>query len=328
MHKVFVTRPVAQSALNMLTDHLGADAIDVYETDEIIPRDKLLDRVQGAEGVFALLTDKVDAELLEAAGPQLKIVANMAVGYDNVKVPDCTDRGVCVTNTPDVLTETTADIAWGLMIAAARRFAESERFLRNGDWKEWSPTLLCGVDVHDRTLGILGMGRIGQAVARRASGFGMRVLYHNRSRLSDSEEKALNAEYVDFPTLLGEADILSVHCPLTPDTKHILSTNEFKAMKTSAVLVNTARGPVVDEAALAQSLKQGDLFAAGLDVFEQEPTVHPDLLGLDNVVLLPHLGSATIATRAKMAETAAKNLVAYLTGNAPPNCVNPEVIPQ
>ncbi|MBI1318224.1 MAG: D-glycerate dehydrogenase [Candidatus Hydrogenedens sp.] len=326
MARILVTRPVAEPALEMLRNAFGADAIDLYEEDAIIPREELLRRVAGKDGVFALLSEKVDAEFLEAAGPGLRIVANMAVGYDNITVPECSQRGVAVTNTPDVLTETTADLAWGLIIGASRRFAEAERFLRNGEWKEWSPTLLCGVDVYGKTLGILGMGRIGQAVARRATGFGMRVIYHNRSRLPEDTERALNAERVDLPTLLAESDILSVHCPLGDATHGILGAEAFKAMKPTAVLVNTSRGPVVDETALAEALLAKEIFAAGLDVFEREPSVHARLLECDNVVLLPHLGSATYATRQRMAETAAANLVAFFSGKRPPNCVNPEVL--
>jgi len=326
MSRILVTRPVAEPALDLLRAAFGADAIDLYEQDNVIPREELLCRIASKEGVFTLLSERVDAEFLDAAGPSLRIVANMAVGYDNIDVPLCTSRGVAVTNTPDVLTETTADIAFGLMIAAARRFAESERFLRNGEWKEWSPTLLCGMDVNGRTLGILGMGRIGQAVARRAAGFGMRVLYHNRTRLPEDAECALNATWVAFPELLAESDFISVHCPLREETRGILGAEEFRAMKKSAVLVNTSRGPVVDEAALAEALHAREIFAAGLDVFEREPAVNARLLECDNVVLLPHLGSATYATRQRMAETAARNIVEYLNGRTPPNCLNPEVL--
>lgn len=326
MSRIFVARQLPGEAIPRLKAAFGEANVDVYDSESTIPRNILLERVRGVDAILSLLTERIDAELLDTAGPQLRIVANMAVGYDNISVPACTQRRVAATNTPDVLTETTADLAFGLIIAASRRFAEGERFLRGGQWKEWTPTLLCGVDVYGKTLGIYGMGRIGQAVARRARGFGMRVLYTNRNRLPEEIERDLNASWVDKTTLLAESDIVSIHCPYSPDTRHAFSTAEFAAMKPTAVLVNTSRGPVVDEPALAAALRDRVLFSAGLDVFEHEPTVHPDLLALENVVLIPHLGSATYATRARMAETAAANIIALLQGGTPPNCLNPDVL--
>ncbi len=328
MPRILVTRRVPGNSLPCLIETFGEQALDVYDSESAIPREEFLRRAQGAEAILAILSERIDAEFLDAAGPQLRVVANMAVGYDNIDVPECTRRGVAVTNTPDVLTETTADLAFGLIIAAARRFAESERYVRYGQWTEWTPSLLCGMDIHGKTLGIYGMGRIGQAVARRARGFGMSVLYCNRNPVIPELERELSATFVPKDRLLAECDFISIHSPLTPDTRHAFSTAEFQSMKRTAILVNTSRGPVVDEAALAAALKSELLFAAGLDVFEHEPQIDPALLACDNVVLLPHLGSATYATRARMAETAAANIIALLTGQTPPNCLNPEVLQQ
>jgi len=320
--KVLVTRKIPENALDDLVAVFGKEAVDHWSSDDPIPREALLERAAGKEGVFALLTERIDGDFLDAAGPRLRIVANMAVGYDNVDVAAATARNVYITNTPGVLTETTADLAFALILGAARRLGEAERFVRAGKWHTWSPTLLLGVDVYDQTLGIFGMGRIGQAVARRAQGFGMKILYHNRNRLPAACEAELNATHVPFETLLRESDVLSVHCPLTDDTRHRFGADEFAAMKPTAVFVNTTRGPVVDEAALAQALAAGTVFAAGLDVFEEEPAIHPGLLACENALLIPHLGSASQATRARMAAMAAANIIACLRGEAPPNAVN------
>lgn len=324
--RVFVTREVPGDALPLLQAEPVISEVAVYRGEGPIPRDELLLSVRGVDAVLSILTERIDAELLDAAGPQLKIVANMAVGYDNISVPDATSRRIPISNTPGVLTETTADLAFALIMAAARRFSDSERFLRAGEWKYWSPSLLLGADVHGKTLGIFGMGRIGQAVARRARGFDMRVLYHNRTRLDAAQEAALGAEYVDKAALLSESDIVSVHCPLSAETRGAFGAAEFKAMKRTAVFVNTARGPIVVEQALADALRTGEIFAAGIDVFEEEPTINADLLRCENAVLLPHVGSATFETRGKMAEVAARNIIARLRGERPPNCVNPEVL--
>lgn len=326
MARVFVTRTIPQEGLDQLRNALGENEVAVFPHDRIINRAEVLEGVPGVEAILSILTDPIDAEVMDAAGPQLRVIANYAVGFNNIDVQAATSRGIAVTNTPGVLTETTADIAWALLMAAARRIAESERYLRAGKWEGWGPQQFLGVDVHGATLGIYGMGRIGQAVARRGKGFGMRVLYTSRSPIEPNVESELGAERVDKDTLLAESDFLSIHCPLTDETRGGFGAAEFKAMKSRAVLINTSRGPVVDEAALAHALQHGDLFGAGLDVFEKEPLVHPDILQCENAVLIPHLGSASFATRRRMAEMTAENILAVLNGETPPNCVNPQVL--
>lgn len=325
MPRVFVTRPIPEAGLSLLREAFG-DALFVSPNDRPITRSELLQRVVGVEGLLPILTDTIDDEVLAAAGPQLRVVANYAVGYNNVDVAAATRRGIVVTNTPGVLTETTADMAWTLLMAAARRITESEQYLREGRWESWGPQLFLGVDIHRQTLGIFGMGRIGCAMAQRARGFDMRVLYCDAVRLAPERETELGVTYVDKTALLAESDFISIHCPLLPETRHAFGAAEFVQMKPTAVLVNTARGPVVDEAALAEALSSGRIFSAGLDVYENEPTIHPALLKCENVVLVPHLGSATRATRARMAEMAAQNLIAVLQGREVPNCVNPEAL--
>jgi glyoxylate reductase len=317
---VLVTRRLPAPVLRRLAE---ACELDVWDGDGAIPRAELLARAAGRAGMVALLTDRVDAELLDAAGPGLRVVANYAVGYDNVDLDACTARGVLVTNTPDVNTEATADLAWALLLAAARRVAEGDRFLRTGRPWIWGPEMLLGADVGGKTLGVVGLGRIGRAVARRAGGFGMRVLYSSGHRLAAAEEAALGVAWRDLDGLLAEADLVSVHAALTPATHHLIGAAQLRRMRPTAVLVNTARGPLVDEAALARALRDGQLAAAGLDVYEREPEIHPDLLGLDNVTLLPHLGSATVETRTAMGMVAAGNLLAALAGERPPNLLNP-----
>ena len=326
MPKVFVTRPIPQTGLQLLVDAFGKASVTVSPHDRVITREELLAGVKGVDGLLPILTDTVDAAVMNAAGPQLKIIANFAVGYDNIDVAAATKRNIAVTNTPGVLTDTTADLAWAILMCVARRISESERCLRAGKWAGWGPQFMLGVDVHGKTLGIFGMGRIGRAVARRAAGFGMRIIYHDSARLEEAAEKHLNATYVAKETLVTESDFISIHVPLLPETTHAFGAAEFKAMKKTACLINTSRGPIVDEAALASALKAGEIFAAGLDVYEQEPKVHPALLECENAVLVPHLGSASRDTRGKMAEIAAGNIVALLKGETPPNCVNPEVL--
>jgi len=299
--------------------------VTLYDGEGAMPRDQLLDQVRDKVGAVTLLTDKVDDEFLDAAGPQLVIVANYAVGFDNIDVPALTRRGVMASNTPDVLTETTADTAWALMMAAARRIPEGDRFLRTGQGWVWGPMMMLGQDVHGRTLGIVGFGRIGHAMARRARGFGMRVIYHDVYRPSPELERELGAEYRELDDLLQEADFITLHTNLTEETRHLNDEERLKRMKPTAVLVNTSRGPVIDEAALARALRDGEIFAAGLDVFEKEPEVHPDLLKLENAVIIPHLGSATVDTRIAMGLLAADNLIAALEGGKPPTLLNPEV---
>ncbi len=266
----------------------------------------------------------MDAPVFEA-GITLQVVANVAVGYDNIDVQAATQRGIVVTNTPDVVTEATADLTWGLLLGIARRLPEGDRYIRTGAWRQWQFMFLLGRDVYDRTLGIVGMGRIGQAVARRARGFGMRVLYYNRQRLDASVETALGATWVDFPILLQQADFVSLHVPLTADTTHLIGETELRMMQPIAYLINTARGPVVDEPVLGRALEEGWIAGAALDVFEHEPQVTQALMGLDNVVLVPHIGSASVATRTKMEFIAAQNLLAGLRGERPAHVVNPEV---
>lgn len=319
---VLVTRALVPEAMRALD---GRCELDLYEgPPEAIPRDELLRRAAGKDGLLTLLTERVDAELLDAAGPQLKIVANHAVGFDNIDLPACTERGVLVTNTPDVLTEATADLAWALILASVRRVAEGDRFLRSRRAWVWGPGMMHGHDMSTKTLGIAGCGRIGSAVARRATGFGMRLIYHDPVRLPSEVEQALGLGWVEFDTLLAESDIISIHAPLTPGTRHLFSTDAFAKMKPTAVLVNTARGPIVDEPALAEALRSGQIFAAGLDVYEREPAVEEALLDLDNVTLLPHLGSATIETRTAMGLLAVDNLLAGITDQRPPSLLNPE----
>jgi glyoxylate/hydroxypyruvate/2-ketogluconate reductase len=318
--RVLVARQVFAETVARLRGHF-----EVSTNDEPVdwPRDELIRRLQGHQGVFVAATEPIDATLV-AACPDLRAVCSMAVGYNNIDVAACAARGIVVTNAPDVLTETTADFGFALMMAAARRLTESEHFLRAGHWKRWSHDFFCGADVHGATLGILGMGRIGQAIARRgALGFGMRVLYHKRSRLAPEQEAPLAARWVDKDTLLAEADHLVLVVPYSAASHHAIGARELARMKPTATLTNVARGGVVDDAALAQALVERRLAAAALDVFEGEPGVHPGLLEAPNVVLTPHIASATVATRMKMATLAADNLIAILSGGAPLTPVRP-----
>jgi glyoxylate reductase len=298
--------------------------VTVHENAFGIPRDELLKVVDGRDAIITMLTESVDAEFLTAAGPQLKIVANHAVGFDNIQLDACTAAGVLATNTPEVLTETTADTAFALLMAAARRVGEGERFLRRGEPWIWGPLMMLGQDIHHKVMGIVGFGRIGQAVARRARGFGMKVVYSDAIELPVEVTAPLEAERLELSELLALADFVSIHTNLTPDTRHMFGTPQFQAMKETAVLVNTSRGPVIDEAALADALETGQIFAAGLDVFEHEPEVTEKLLRLENVVVIPHLGSATFDTRDAMGALAVENVFAALDGRRPPNLLNPE----
>ncbi len=314
--KVLVTREIPEAGLCPLRN------FDLTVLSEAPPdRDELLEAARGAVGVLSNVTEGIDAEFMDAAGDGLKVIANMAVGYDNVDVEAAKERGIAVTNTPGVLDETTADTAFMLLLAAARRLGESERTLRAGNWEWWGPKLFVGVDVWGKKLGIVGMGRIGQAVARRGKGFGMEILYHNRSRKEEAE-KELDARHVELDELLSTADFVSIHTPLTDETQHLIGARELDKMKATAVLVNTSRGPVVDEEALADALADGHIFAAGLDVYENEPRVHPKLLELENAVLAPHIGSGSAETRDRMAVLAAENIVAVLSGEEPKTPVN------
>jgi glyoxylate reductase len=314
--KVLVTREIPEAGLEPL------EGLDVTVLSELPPgRDELLEAARGVDGVLSTLTEQIDAGFMDAAGDRLKVIANMAVGYDNVDLEAANGRGIVVTNTPEVLNETTADTAFMLMLAAARRLGEGERIVRSGRWEAWGPKMLLGPDVWGKRLGVLGFGRIGQAVARRAKGFGMEICYWSRSRKEEAEEE-LGARYLELDELFGTCDFLSIHTSLTEETTHLIGAEEFEKMKPEAVLVNTSRGPVVDEEALAGALEDERIFAAGLDVYEEEPKVHPKLLELENVVLAPHIGSASIETRNKMAVTAGEDLRAVLRGEQPKNPVN------
>ena len=313
---------VARAAFPDIVDRLRAH-FDVEDNpaDRIYTKPELIDRLKGKAGAFITGSERIDAEVLDA-NPQLR-----AVGYNNIDIDACTARGVVATNTPDVLTETTADFGFALMMAAARRIAESEHYLRRGEWTKWAYDMFAGSDVHGATLGILGMGRIGQAIARRgALGFGMKGIYHNRSRLAPEQEAPLSARYVSKEELLREADHLVLVVPYSAASHHAIGAAELAQMKRSATLTNIARGGVVDDAALAVALREQRIAAAGLDVFEGEPKVHPDLLSVPNVVLTPHIASASVATRHAMAGLAVDNLIAALTGGVPPTPVNPQVL--
>ncbi|MGQ1838240.1 2-hydroxyacid dehydrogenase [Kocuria turfanensis] len=315
MSRVVVTGRVPDAAIEKLR---AEHEVDAWPGPESIDREELLRRVAGADAVVSLLTERIDAELLDAAGPQLKVVANVAVGYDNIDVPACTERGVVATNTPGVLTEATADIALGLILMATRRLGEGERLIRSGQAWKWGMFFLLGSSLQGKTLGVVGMGGIGQATARRARAFGMEIVYQSRREIDPAIAAELGARRVDLEELLAVSDVVSLHCPYGPATHHLIGAEQLAAMKDSAYLVNTARGPIVDEAALASALREGRIAGAGLDVFEHEPQVHPELLELDNVVLVPHLGSATVETRTAMAVLAADNVLAVLGGQRPP----------
>jgi glyoxylate reductase len=320
--RVYVTRQVPQAGIDMLRE---ACEVEVWEGELPVPREILMETVSHIDGLYCLLTERVDAELLDAA-PRLRVVSNMAVGYNNIDVEACTVRGIPVGNTPGVLTGTTADCAFALLMAAARRIVEGADYVRAGKWKTWGPMLLMGSDVHGATLGIVGFGRIGQAVARRAQGFDMRVLYHD-TYVAEADP-ALGATGVDLDTLLAESDFVSLHVPLTEETYHLIGREELRQCKPTAVLVNTSRGEVVDPDALYQALHEGQIAYAALDVTEPEPLpADHRLLSLPNCIVVPHIASASVATRTKMAVMAAENLLAGLKGERLPNCVNPEVQP-
>jgi len=316
--KALISRALPEEALAIA--RTAAD-LEIWPGEVPPPREALLEIVADCDGLLCLLTDRVDFALLDRA-PRLRVVSQMAVGYDNIDIAACTSRGIRVGNTPGVLTETTADLAFALLMAAARRVTEAERYLRSGSWQTWSPMLLTGPDIHHATLGIVGLGRIGYEMARRARGFEMRILYTNRTR-NEAAERDFGAERVNLDTLLRESDFVSIHTPLSPETRHLIGAPELAKMKPTAVFVNTARGPVVDQRALYEALRDREIAAAGIDVFEVEPLPMDDpLLTLDNVVLLPHIGSASIATRTKMAVLAANNLVSGLKGEPLPHPVN------
>jgi glyoxylate reductase len=319
--KVFVTRLIPDKGLEMVRDFCE---VDLWQEEMPPGREEILKRVRGIDGLLCLLTDKIDGEVMDAAGAQLKVISNHAVGFDNIDVPAAIARKIPVGNTPNVLTDATADFAFALMMAAGRRLLEADRYIRDGHWKTWGPMILLGAEMKGATLGLVGFGRIGKAMAQRAMGFDMRVIYYDpNERDSVAEVKATR---VDFETLLHESDFISLHTPLTADTRHMIDSDALSRMKPNAVLVNTSRGPVVDMDALYEALKEHRIFAAGLDVTEPEPLPldHP-LYTLDNAIIAPHIASAGTATRDKMSWMAAQNLIAGLKGERLPNCVNPQV---
>ena len=318
--KVFVTRVILDKGLDLVKEFCDVD----LWTEELPPaREVVLERVKGVQGILSLLTDKMDPLVMDAAGPGLKVISNYAVGYDNIDVPAATQRGIAVGNTPGVLTDATADLSFALLMAAARRVVEGMNYVKAGHWKTWGPSLLLGSDLAGATLGIIGYGRIGRAVAKRATGFDMKIIYYDPTIPPGSD---VPGRHIDLDTLLRESDFVSVHTPLTPETRHMLNRDAFARMKRSAVLVNTARGPVVDPDALYEALRDGQIFAAGLDVTEPEPIpMDSPLLTLDNLIIVPHIASASIRTREQMAVMAAQNLIAGLKGEKLPNCVNPGI---
>ena len=319
---VYITRRVPQPGIDMVVE--AATTVDVNPHDRVLTRDELLAGVQGRDAVLCLLTDTIDGEVFDAAAG-CKIFANYAVGYNNIDVAAATERGIAVSNTPGVLTDATADLTWTLLMSTARRIVEGDQFTRAGKYEGWAPMMFLGGDISGRTLGIIGAGRIGTAVALRSRGFRMRVLYHDRMQ-NEAIEQAVGAQRVELDALLAESDFVCVHVSLDEATHHLIGTRELGLMKPTAYLVNTSRGPVIDEIALVEALKAGEIAGAGLDVFEDEPALKPGLAELPNTVIPPHLGSATIGTRTKMATLAASNVVAMLRGETPPNIVNPEVL--
>jgi glyoxylate reductase len=320
--KVFVSRRIPSVGIEKLR---RSCEVRLWDSDEVIPRAELLRQIADVEGLLCLLTEKIDAELLDHA-PHLKVVANMAVGFDNLDVPELTRRGIVGTNTPGVLTETTADFTWALLLAAARRIPEAERYVKEGRWKTWGPLLLLGQDVHHATIGIIGMGRIGQEVAKRARGFDMTILYYDVYRREDLERQ-LGYRYVDLDMLLRESDFVTVHVDLNERTRRMINAEALAKMKRTAILVNAARGPIVDSQALYEALKNGTIQAAALDVTDPEPIpLDSPLLTLDNCLIVPHIASASVKTRNAMAELAADNILAVLSGQRPPTPVNPEVL--
>jgi len=318
---VLVTKRIYPQAIAYLKEHAE---VDYEETDDGMPADELARRIRGKQAVVSQLMDKFPDQVL-ATLDGIRVIANVAVGYDNIDVPAATRHGILVTHTPDVLTDTTADFAFTLLLAAARRVVEGHHFVHSGQWTKWRVDLLVGQDVHHRTLGIFGMGRIGQAVARRATGFSMRIIYHDIRRAPEAVEKQLGLEFATAEQVLRESDFVSLHVPLTSETRHLIGARELSMMKPTAILVNSSRGPVVDEPALAEALDRRVIAGAGIDVFEHEPQVDPALLKLENAVLAPHIASASVDTRIKMSMMAAENAVAAIEGRRPPNLLNPEL---
>ncbi len=320
--KVMVTGNISPEVMALIKEE---HQVEANTEDKPMERDRLLQSVGDKDGLLCMITDKIDEELLDRA-PQLKMIANYGVGFNNIDIRVATNRGIPVSNTPGVLTDATADLTFALILAIARRVVEGDRRTREGKFRFWAPSLFLGGEVSGKILGIVGLGRIGKAVARRASGFDMKIFYHNRHQLEQSEEKDLNAAYVSLETLITESDFISLHVPLSEQTHHLIGREELNRMKPTAYLINTSRGPVVDEQALLDALQKKEIAGAGLDVYENEPKLIPGIKALDKVILLPHVGSATVETRKKMAMLAARNLLAGLRGEIPPNCLNCETI--
>lgn len=320
---VFVTRRLPPAAMEALEAHFE---ITCNPHDRVLTRAELLEGVRDRDALLPLLTDRIDAEVMDAAGPRLRMIANYAVGFNNIDLAAASERRIAVSNTPGVLTDTTADLAMALVLGVARRLVEADVYTRAGKFEGWGPLLYCGADVHGKTLGIIGFGRIGFALAKRAAGFDMNILYSGRKRAEPELEDLVGARYVSKEELLRDSDFISVHVPLTPDTRHFLGAAEFALMKPSAFVINTARGEIIHEAALVESLQKKRIAGAGLDVFEGEPAIHPGLFAMNNVILLPHIGSASTETRTRMGLMDCENLKAFFEGRVPPNCLNPEVL--
>ena len=321
--KVLLTRKIPQPAIDFILEN--EIDLEINTEDRVLSHAEIKEKVKGKDGLICLLTDPIDAEIMESAGPQLKVIANYAVGYNNIDVKEASKRKIPVTNTPGVLTETTADLAFSLLLSIARRIVESDKYTREGKFKGWGPMLHLGNDIYEKTLGIVGCGRIGAAVARRAAkGFNMRVLYNNTKHLPELEEE-LGIEFASLEEILKQSDYVSLHVPLTPKTKHLIGEKELALMKPTAILVNTSRGPVIVEKALVKALKEKTIAGAALDVYEFEPELSPGLKDLDNVIVTAHIGTGTIDTRTKMGMMVGENLIAALQAKQPPNCVNPEV---
>ncbi|GAC1396652.1 MAG: D-glycerate dehydrogenase [Chloroflexota bacterium] len=320
---VYVTRVIPQPGIDLLRKQAH---VDVNESDNPLDQNELREKASKYDALVTLLTDRIDHQVLQAGKGSLKIVANVAVGYDNIDVTAATNSGILVSNTPGVLTDTTADFAFALLMGIARRLAEAQTFLRSGKYEGWGIMSMLGQDIHGATLGLVGFGRIGQAVAKRAAGFGMRVLYYDPVIEADSVPTELGATRVDLESLLRDSDFVSVHTPLSEETRHLIGQHEFEIMKPTACLINTSRGPVIHEAELATALRDGTIWGAALDVFENEPTVDPGLLDLDNVLITPHIASASVATRTRMATMAAENVLAVFSGQRPPTAINLEVL--
>ncbi|HOQ81911.1 MAG TPA: D-glycerate dehydrogenase [bacterium] len=319
-HSVFITR-VVPGAIDLLERYCD---VEVNTEDRVLSKEELIERVKGKNAVLCLLTDSIDDDVFEAAGPQCKIFANYAVGYNNIDVVSATKRKIIITNTPGVLNDATADLAWALLFSVARRIVEADRFTRQGRFKGWAPELFLGLDITGRTLGIIGAGRIGTNFGKKAAGFSMKILYYDIKRNIEFEKECC-AQYVEFDELLRYSDFISIHIPLLPETRHLIGLREFSLMKKTAVLINTSRGPIVDEKSLVKALRDKMIWGAGLDVYENEPDIEQGLKELDNVVILPHIASATTDTRTKMGIMAAENILAFFRGEIPPNIVNPEV---